>query len=171
MAGVCGSASLLGRAVAIMSESISSADLQERACKMLWSRYLSWKQEEIRGRIGSAGGIEAILRAMTQHPSAAGVQEWGCVALSNLAVNADNKVKIGSAGGIEAIVRAMTQHPSAAGVQEHGCVALWNLAANNAHNKSKINAAGGAQAIRAAMAAHTSSSNVQSWGKGALGCL
>ena len=126
MAAVCGSASLLGRAVAVMSESISSADLQERACKMLW--YLSWAQAENQVKIASAGGIEAVVGAMRQHLAVAGVQEQGCWALSNLAANADNKVKIASAGGIEAIVRAMTQHPSAAGVQEGGCGGLWFLA-------------------------------------------
>jgi hypothetical protein len=32
---------------------------------------------------------------------------WGCRALGNVGVNADNVVKIGEAGGIEAIVEAM----------------------------------------------------------------
>eukprot|EP00961_Rhodomonas_salina_P095293 1282150-Rhodomonas_salina.1 len=83
---------------------------------------------------------------MKQHVKSAGVQEQGCGALRNLAVNDENKVKIGAAGGIEAVITAMQQHADSEGVQEWGCAALSNLAFND-ENKVKIGAAGGIEAV------------------------
>ena len=42
---------------------------------------------------------------MQQHASSAGVQEKGCWALLNLAVDAENEKAIAAKGGIEAIVK------------------------------------------------------------------
>lgn len=54
-----------------------------------------------------------------------GVQQWGCLALSNLATNnAYNTIAIAAAGGIGVVVTSMTVHPSHTGVQEMGCGAL-----------------------------------------------
>ena len=68
-------------------------------------------------------GIDAVLKDMRQHPEDAKVQEKGCKALANLALNADNAVKIGAGGGVEAIVQAMGGHRGSEGVQRDGCVA------------------------------------------------
>ena len=53
-----------------------------------------------------AEGTDALAVLLEAHPAAAGVQEEGCAALWNLAVNAENQVKIAAAGGIEAILAA-----------------------------------------------------------------
>eukprot|EP00961_Rhodomonas_salina_P027916 377640-Rhodomonas_salina.1 len=88
---------------------------------------------------------------MKRHPESAAVQEQGCWALGNLAVNADNQVNAGNqlmiadAGGVEAVVEAMKRHPESAAVQDKGCGALWSLACN-ADNKVKIAGAGGVEA-------------------------
>ena len=68
-------------------------------------------------------GIDAVLKDMRQHPEDAKVQEKGCKALAELAVNADNTVKIGAGGGVEAIVQAMGGHRGSEGFQRDGCVA------------------------------------------------
>ena len=73
------------------------------------------------------GGIDAVIKDMRQHPEDAKVQEKGCKALANLAVNADNRVKIGAGGGVEAIVQAMGGQRGSKGVQEKGCEALFKL--------------------------------------------
>jgi hypothetical protein len=75
-------------------------------------------------------GIDAVLKDMRQHPEDAKVQEKGCKALANLAVNAGNAVKIGAGGGVEAIVQAMGGHRGSEGVQREGCEAMRFLAIN-----------------------------------------
>ena len=42
--------------------------------------------------IAKQGGVDAVLTAMRSHASVAAVQECGCGALGNLAVNAENEV-------------------------------------------------------------------------------
>eukprot|EP00961_Rhodomonas_salina_P209645 2830463-Rhodomonas_salina.1 len=68
---------------------------------------------------------------METHPDHAAVQEEGCGALWNLALNKDNKVAIGKKEGNivgERMLAAMRAHPSHAAVQEYGCRALAMLA-------------------------------------------
>ena len=79
----------------------------------------------------SATCFHAVVAAMRAHASSAPVQEYGCGALWNMTVNADNKVKAGSAGAIETVVAAMRSHPSNADVQHRGCGALWIMAFKN----------------------------------------
>ncbi len=74
--------------------------------------------------------MDVIVTAMKQHASVAAVQEHGCGALRNLAVNAENKVTIARQGGVDVILTAMKQHASVAAVQQYGCGALGNLAGN-----------------------------------------
>eukprot|EP00961_Rhodomonas_salina_P090894 1223114-Rhodomonas_salina.1 len=58
---------------------------------------------------------------MRQHLGHAGVQEAGCGAVRNLAMNADNKIKIAGEGGIGVMLEAMRQHLGHAVVQDAGC--------------------------------------------------
>ena len=74
--------------------------------------------------------------------------------MSNLAMDAKNRVAIAAKQGIEAVVRAMGAHESSTGVQERGCSALVNLAAKNLENKVAIVETGGIEAVVRAMAAH-----------------
>jgi len=74
--------------------------------------------------VAKAGGIKAVITAMRNHASHAGVQHYGCRALTSIAYkNWDNKVAVAKAGGIEAIITAMRNHASHAGVQHWGCKA------------------------------------------------
>ena len=59
-----------------------------------------------------AGGIEAVVVGMGAHPWSAGVQEQGCAALVNLAVDDENETAIMRAGFIEAVVVGMGAHRS-----------------------------------------------------------
>ena len=82
--------------------------------------------------VAAAGGIEAEIRVMGAHGGSAGVQEYGCGALCNLAWGSEErKAAVAAAGGIEAVIRAMGAHGGSAGVQQHGCTALCNLAAGS----------------------------------------
>jgi dihydroorotate dehydrogenase len=92
---------------------------------------------------------------MRHHADAAGVQEYGCGALWNLAYNAANKVTIAGVGGIDVVVAAMRHHADAAGVQERGCGVLRSLAANAA-SKAAIIRVGGRDVVEAARRRHGS---------------
>jgi hypothetical protein len=109
--------------------------------------------------------------AMTTHINVSKVQEWGCLALGNLACNNVNRVSIAANHGIEAIMSAMTAHSNVSEMQEHGCLALANLAYNNDVICISIAAKHGIEAIVSAMMAHIMVSNVQERGCAALGNL
>jgi hypothetical protein len=91
------------------------------------------------------------------------VQEKGCKALCNLAVNDDNAVKIAAVGGIETVLDAMKRHTQHEGVQEEGCSALNNLA-NNADNEVKIANVGGIETVLDAIKRHPQHEGVQEYG-------
>ena len=78
-------------------------------------------------KAGTAGGIEAVVKAINAHIKNADVCEKGCCALLNITFNnrkntaqietkqkmkqiAENKVRAGTAGGIETIVKAINTH-------------------------------------------------------------
>ena len=79
---------------------------------------------------------QATLEAMNGHRDHAAVQEKGCGALWNLAMNADNQLKLMELKAAQAVLEAMKRHRDHAAVQEYGCAALQNLAVN-AENKVK----------------------------------
>ena len=75
--------------------------------------------------IAKQGGIDAIIKAMGNHPDHAGLQAQGCGALWSLAANNDaNQVEIAKQGGIDAINKAMGNHPDHAEVQRLGSMLL-----------------------------------------------
>ena len=112
-----------------------------------------------------------IVALMNSHLSASQVQQLGCAALRNLAINVDNQLSIAKAGGIAAIVSGMEAHRDHDGVQQQGCMALRNLAANNDANQLSIAKAGGIVTIVSGMEAHRDHDLVQLQGCLALKIL
>jgi len=93
--------------------------VQVQGCGALLS--LAASHAEIKIRIASAGGIEAVVEAMQTHAQSADVQQNGCRALCSLAnSHAENKIRIAGAGGIEAVVAAMQTYTQSADVQQRG---------------------------------------------------
>ena len=82
-------------------------------------------------------GIDAVLKDMRQHPKDAKVQEKGCKALADLALNADNAVKIGAEGGVEAIMQAMGGHRGSEGVQREAANRTQYETLEKEHDKDK----------------------------------
>ena len=98
-------------------------------------------------KAGTAGGIEAVVKAINTHIGSVDVCRTGCATLLNMIINGkalikqqiksknkltvENRVKAGAAGGIEAVVKAINAHINNAGVCENGCGALWNMTTNN----------------------------------------
>jgi hypothetical protein len=124
-----------------------------------------------------AGGWERasvgdVLAVMKQHLADARVQENGCGALWNLALNNPaNSQAIGGSSGVEVVVAAMQQHLADAKVQGNGCGARWNLASHNPANKQAIGGSGGVEVVVAAMQQHLADANVQKYGQLLLDAL
>eukprot|EP01047_Picozoa_sp_COSAG01_P061284 COSAG01_NODE_7633_length_3120_cov_6.410460_3_plen_134_part_00 len=80
----------------------------------------------------TAGGADAVVRAMRAHVGVAEVQEHGCLAVWNLTATGDGSggAALVAAGGAEAVAGAMRAHVGVAEVQEAGLGAAFNLATN-----------------------------------------
>ena len=164
-----GHASVVQLLVAASStDDLWSASVAAAGCRELMKLA---KNDDNKKSIAENGGIEAIHGVMDKHgTSNAGVAEYGCRALKNLAgSNADNKKRIGEAGGIAMILSMMEEHGKfSAGIALYGCCALWNLAYNNADNKRKILAANGVSMVERMKATWASNKGVQAMAHGAL---
>ena len=154
--------------VVLMLSHISTSQVQEQGCRALTD--LSRGFDDNKVSIATAGGIAAIVNGMKAHRVHPGVQENGCLALSNLAANSDNQVSIAKAGGIVTIVSGMEVHRDHAGVQKYGCWALTSLAFNSI-NRVPIANAGGIAAIVSGMEVHRDHDGVQKYGCMALNNL
>ena len=114
-----------------------------------------------RGRIVivAAGAVPALLVVMGHHVDSVTVQERGCAALQNLAVDPEERRAIGL-GGVLAVLSAMKRHIDIRSVQEFGCGALRNLGLDHVGNKSAIAMGGGVLVIVEALRRHCSDSRV-----------
>uniref|UniRef100_A0A7S4N8P2 Uncharacterized protein n=1 Tax=Odontella aurita TaxID=265563 RepID=A0A7S4N8P2_9STRA len=124
------------------------------ASRIIGALCKSSRTEKGRAAIGRAGAIPCIVAAMCNHPSDAEVQERGCAALQNLALEGDRRSMIASAGGTAAVLRAMRSHPQAAAVQERGCGAVRNFVWDNDVNRAAVGSKGGVVVITDAVRGH-----------------
>lgn len=60
--------------------------------------------------IGARGGNQSVIAAMQQHSGSTAVVAAACLALTNLALIADNQADIGACCGVEAVLEAREEH-------------------------------------------------------------
>lgn len=141
--------------------------------------------EESKACLMSAGGVEAVVAAMSAHPEDAIVQASGCGALTQIGAEHHwapatpetgttqengtpvNTLRIANAWGVEAVVSAMQHHPEDAIVQASGCGALQNIGVAE-RTELRIAEVGGVEAVVAAMDGFPEDPDVQASGCGAL---
>ena len=96
-------------------------------------------------KVGVAGGIEAVVKAISTHVTNAGVREKGCGALKDMSANnsistdkskqkqtnkckmkrtVENRVKAGVAGEVEAVVKVINTHMNNICMCKQGCRVL-----------------------------------------------
>ena len=116
-----------------------------------------------RRRVAQAGGVEAVVKAMNDHPFDELLLQQTCHLLLHLSmghwyVNSNNceerRSLIGQAGGVEAVTKAMQRHPSFAELLTFACGVLWNLCFGNNDNRRRVAEAGGVEAVVKAMNDH-----------------
>ena len=78
--------------------------------------------------IVSAGGIEAVARAMQLHGNNLGVVEAGCGALHFLSDDPDHWARLATSGGVDALLTALENFQESAAILEASMGALWQLA-------------------------------------------
>lgn len=131
-------------AIALVLESMAkfkgSDGVAEMACFALGR--IAAPSAELKSKAMAAGSLSAVLTAMRDHPSAAGVLARGCGALSSFAFGDGLDSVVAREGGIEAIVKAMAAVPGDAALQEAGCDALASIARLN-ESEAAVAAAGG----------------------------
>ena len=108
---------------------------------------------------------------MKAHKGDVDVQLYGCRALGNLAVNADNETAIAAAGGIPVVLAAMRAHVGNASVQEYGCWALSHIGWSDATVQKRIKDEGGVDVVKAAVAASGATAKCKQVGQKLLGKL
>ena len=95
--------------VASMERYIQSVNIQRRAC---WALLTLVSTDEISRQVSGTGAVTAIVNAMMNHRLDSGVQQFGCWAMSNLAIAGDDvKRKLKKAGCLELCRIAMESHP------------------------------------------------------------
>ena len=111
-------------------------DVQEKACVALGSLVLD---VEHRARVARAGGIDAVVAAMREHPGSEALQERACCALAHLS-DGDPRgcAAIARAGGLVAVAEAMRAFGSVAALQRWACAVF-------AHTLDAAEDAAGAQ--------------------------
>ncbi len=146
--------------------------IQQAACTVLFKLGFG---AQARLEIGAAGGVEAIIQAMTAHPGSCALQEQATSALGNLAHRQpQNRTRIVAAGGVTAVVRAMSgAHKCSATLGWKSCAALWTLAGGETSEgcHAAIGAEGGVAAVLSTLRQHPAVEFVQEKGCGALANL
>ena len=80
-------------------------------------------------KIAALGGIDALLKAMEEHPAHAGMQEEACAALLNMGTsNRDMQQRIKRAGAAEQVGRAMAASNATDDTKKWGQMLLDRLA-------------------------------------------
>ena len=101
----------------------------------------------------------------THHAKHAGVVEYACRAVVNLAANADNQVLIAKEGGIPLILAALDNHAKHAGVVEWACRALNNVGWSDKTVQKSIKDAGAEKLVRTAVGWSDATANTKKWGQ------
>ena len=98
---------------------------------------------DVKVLIAAAGGIVAVIRGMVRCEDHAGVQQYGCAALAELAFNnEENRVAIAAAGGIAVVAGAMANHADNYGVQESAAKAIERVVRNIPDHIAVVRVAG-----------------------------
>jgi len=104
-----------------------SAEIQNRACGVLWS--LSMDPND-RKHVAQAGGCDAILNAMQVHSDDDALQVMAFGALKVLSFDNIAKSTMRSRGTPTVVANVMQNHLENPTIQSEGCVILGNLAAS-----------------------------------------
>ncbi|KAL7534450.1 hypothetical protein ACHAXR_005886 [Thalassiosira sp. AJA248-18] len=106
-----------------------SAEIQTRACGVLWS--LSMDSND-RKHVSQGGGCEAILSAMLMYMEEDALQVMALGAMKVLSFDNIGKATLRSRGALTIVADVMRKHIHNPTIQSEGCVILGNLAVDDA---------------------------------------
>ena len=131
----------------------ASIRVQAEGCKALSE--LAYRLEANKQLITDVGGVDVILRAMTDFRKSGRVILEGSRALFSLAIRPLSKSRIVALNGVTTIVKGMMSQPQNAHVQDHGCRLLSEFMYNNMNHVRMVVDAGGVDGILEAMIEHS----------------
>ena len=134
-----------------------SAEIQTRACGVLWS--LSMDPVD-RMHVAQGGGCEAILNAMLVHAREDALQVMALGALKVLSFDPTSKITLVSRGALGIVGDIMRQHTTNPTLHSEGCVILGNLAVDEATQSVAPVSPGEVDAVIQGMMAHPDSLEV-----------
>lgn len=120
--------------IQVMQNNLQSAKLQRQCC---WAILTLSGSDDIAKMISDSNGDLAIMEAMISHRFDSGVQQYGCWALSNLALASETiAIKLKSTGIIELCQIALETHPTDVEVLRQARNTLGVYAPNLPSNKA-----------------------------------
>lgn len=134
-----------------------SAEIQTRACGVLWS--LSMDPND-RKHVAQGGGCEAILNAMLVHMEDEALQVMALGALKVLSFDNIGKSTLRSRSALSIVSDIMQKHSPNPTIQSEGCVILGNLAVDEANQFVAPVTDNEVEAVIMAMIAHPDSLEV-----------
>jgi len=152
--------------VTVIDDHSENAKLFETCCQILFS--MATHNQKIKMRIGTLGGISAILKGMEKHEDSPQVQQKACSVLRVLVPNSHNQDSMGAKGGIKVVIKALQKYTSVVNLQVEGCRVLCNIAYSHRRNQELVGEHGGLAAVILAMEQHLTSPEVQQHGCAAL---
>jgi hypothetical protein len=100
--------------------------------------------------VGDAGGVVAIVSAMSAWPDNADVAEAGCAALwavASATKDADLLARLAKDGGVDALVQSLHRHVSSVAVHTVALAGLKHAALHSSGNQVAVAGAGGLEAV------------------------
>ena len=117
----------IGCIVVGMGKYMSNSALQQKACETL--AHFTLNNADNKVKVAALGGIQALLKAMDEHPESVDVQEQACAALLNIGTsNGDRQQRIKRAGAAEQVGRAMAASNATDDTKKWGQMLLDRLA-------------------------------------------
>lgn len=115
----------------------------------LAANHLSIQHPENVGKLGVAGGVDACLAALSNHPDKTGVVGHVFQVLNLLALDATNRTAIGSNQSCcRAIIVSLAQQINHPHALQHGCATVSTIITGNAYNRNMLGSVGACEVVR-----------------------
>jgi hypothetical protein len=141
----------------------NSASFLRKCCKLIYK--LVFKSDHFTTGFRLAGAVKAIGISMEKTLYHKGLQRSACLALRNLAINANQSdaKKMIDDGAIGAVFGAMKCHPENNGIQERACAFLYNIMFEYPTCAIELMENDCIESVLKAMEAHLIDKEIQKW--------
>lgn len=133
--------------------------LQDRAIYLIGK--LARKTDWVSGLVAYTGGVEEVVKKMSEHQHSVVIQERAVATLLHLTTTEEARQAIVNAKGAESVCWAMKEFINVKSIQIQGSTALCNMAFGSTTSKKRIGKIGGIDGVVKAMENHASDAELQ----------